>query len=745
MARRLIPHGRRLLAAGCLVLAGSLPALALDAPATRREPVTDTFHGTTVEDPYRWLENTGAPETRAWFAAQSAFTHGILDALPGRPALRERIASLAGADERVKDLQWAGDRLFYLKRRAGDETYRLYMRDGLAADERVLADPAPGLAIDYFSASPNGQRVAYGMSSNGSEDATLHVIDVPTLKPVGAPIPRARWAAPAWRFDSSILFYTQQRELPTGAAPAAALTGSRAWQRSYAPDGTTSDTVLIGDESPTVTLAPADTPRIESSPVSPFVIGVVQHGAQRELTLYVARLTDLRGAQTPWRRLAGRERGIVAFDLRGEWIYVVTHEQAPRFRVLRWSLNDAQPFDPRNAAIVLPESSRVVRGIAVAKEALYVHQVQGGTAHLVRLPFNPAPRKLPPKARRGAKPVPVPPPLSGELRLPFAGALEELVTNPLAPGALVRLASWNESPGYFTLDTRSGALARTPLLAVSRADFRDVAVTMAEVRSHDGTRVPLTLVHRKGQARDGSARVILDAYGAYGVSQDPRFAPALLAWIERGGVYAVAHVRGGGELGDDWHRAGFRATKANTWRDVVAAAQWLVQERWTTPARLAAMGTSAGAIAAGRAVIAQPDLFAALVSVVGFHDTIRSETAMAGPANVAEFGSVADPQSFRDLLAMSVYANLRDGVRYPAALFTAGLDDPRVDAWDPGKAAARLQAINAGPGGSGAPVLLRVDEASGHGASTATGRADEAADILSFVLWQTGAPDFRLP
>ena len=751
MARHLIVPWRRVLAALCLAVAGTAPALALEAPATRREPVIDTLHGTAVEDPYRWLENAAAPETRAWFTAQAAYTRSVLDALPGRATLRERILSLAAADERVKDLQWAGDRLFYLKRHAGEETYRLYARDGLAAAERMLVDPtsggsAPTVAIDYFRASPNGQRVAYGLAENGSEDATLHVIDVASGKAVGTPIPRARWASPAWRFDSNILFYTQQREPVAGAPASDLLKDSRAWQRSYAPDGTVSDTALIGaEESPTVTLAPEDTPRIEASPVSPFVIGVVQHGTRQEVSLYVARLTDLRGAGTPWRRLAGPERGIVAFDLRGEWIYVVTHEQAPRYRVLRWSLNDARPFDPRSAAIVLPESSRVVRGIAVAKEALYVQQSQAASAYLVRLPFNPAPRKLPPKARRGAKPVPVPPPINGDLRLPFAGAIDELVTNPLAPGALVRLASWTESPGYFTIDTRSGAVTRTPLLAASRADFRDVAVTTAEVRSHDGARVPVTLVHRKGQARDGSARVLLDAYGAYGISQDPRFAPALLAWLERGGVYAVAHVRGGGELGDDWYRAGFKSTKANTWRDVVAVAQWLVQERWTTPARLVAIGTSAGAIAAGRAMIAQPELFAALVSVVGFHDTIRSETAMAGPANVAEFGSVADAQSFRDLLAMSVYANLRDGVRYPAALFTAGINDPRVDAWDPGKAAARLQAINAGPEGSGAPVLLRVDEASGHGASTATGRADEYADILSFALWQTGAPDFRLP
>jgi prolyl oligopeptidase len=735
------------------VLAGCGAAFALEPPATRVDATVEALHGAAVPDPYRWLEDAAAPATREWFRAQDAYTRSVLDALPGRAALRDRVVALGAADERVRDLQWSGERLFYLKRNAGDEHFRLCMRDGLAGIERVLVDPATlgttamPASIDYFRASPNGRRVAYGIANGGSEDATLHVLDVATLKPIGEPIPRARWAAPSWRFDSSILFYTQQRVLPPGAPAADTLRGSLAHQRVFDADGATArDTVLFGmGLSPAVTLAPDDTPSIESSPVSPFVIGVVQHGVQRELSLYVARLTDLRGADTPWRRLAGPERGIVSFDLRGEWVYVVTDENAPRQRVLRWSLNEPGAFDPSGAAVVVPESERVVRGVSVAKEALYVQQADAGYARLVRLPFNPAPRKPgPAKARRGAKPPP-PPPLSGEVRLPFPAAMEELVTDPLAAGALLRLASWIEAPGYFALDVRSGAVDRTPLLAPSRADFRDVAVTRARVRSHDGVEVPVSIVHRRSTPRDGSARVLLEAYGAYGISEDPRFAPSLLAWLERGGVYVVAHVRGGGELGEDWHRAGFRATKANSWRDVVAVAQWLVREGWTTSSQLAVSGSSAGAIAAGRAMIAEPELFAAFVSVVGFHDTLRSEIGATGPANAAEFGSIADASGFADLRAMSTYDGLRDGVAYPAALFTAGFNDPRVDAWDPGKTAARMQAIATGPGGSGKPALLRVDFAAGHGSSTATGRGEEYTDVLAFLLWQTGAPDFRLP
>jgi len=747
---------------GALLLAAFAAACAAHAadapPATRIEPVVDTHHGVAVADPYRWLEDTAAPATRAWFVAQDAHARGALAALPGRAALRERLAALDAADVAVRDADWAGDRLFYLKRAPGAETFKLYVRDGLAAPERLLVDPdlyaRPGepAAIDYFRAAPNGARVAFGIALAGSEDATLHVIDVATRAAVGAPILRARWAAPSFRFDGNVLFYTQQKDAPAGTPPADVLRDARVWQRVYGPGGATRDEALLGSGlAPDVPVGADDIPAIVVSPVSPFAIGVVRHGVQRELTLYVARLTELAGAATPWRRLAGPERGITDFDLRGAAIYVVANEEAPRHRVLRWPLADPRPFTPGAAEVLVPESARVVRGVSVARDALYVQQTDGGVSRLLRVRFdgaNPppapaksaargkgAPARAAPSRRRDPGPY-------GEVRLPFAGAIGERITNPLHAGALLRMEGWTEPPGYFAVDAKSGAVTRTPLLPAARADFSGVTSSEVRVRSHDGVEVPLSLVHAKGALRDGRARVLLTAYGAYGVSEEPRFAPSLLAWIERGGVYAVAHVRGGGEFGRDWHHAGRKATKPNTWRDAIAAADWLVRAQWTVPARLAIAGASAGGIAAGNAVVDRPDLFAAMVSTVGFHDTLRGETGLVGPANVPEFGSVATEQGFRDLSAMSSYARLADGVAYPAALFTVGFNDPRVDAWDPAKAAARMQAIAAGPGGSGRPVLLRVDFAGGHGGGTATQRIDEQADVFAFLLWQTGAAGF---
>lgn len=741
------------------LMAAAAQAADLTPPETRVEPTIDSFHGSFVDDPYRWLEDAAAPETMAWFEAQHAFTRRLLDALPGRAALRDRLLALNSADVRIRDLQWGGDRLFYLKRAPGEQSYKLHVRDGLLGAERLLVDPDAlkegdqPASIDYFRASPNGKRLAVGISLGGSENASLRVLDVATGQAVGPLIPRARWAAPAWRFDSGALFYTQQKMPTPDAPPADLLRGSRTHMRTFPAEGAPRDSVLFGaDLNPAVTIDPDDTPAVEVSPVSPFAIGVVQHGVQREISLYVVRLTELRGAATPWRKFAGPERGIVGFDLRGEWIYLVTNEGAPRYQVVRWSLNDKRPYALADAEVLVPESTRVVRNVSVAKDALYVQQMDAGYSTLLRLEFNVRLRQMGrTSTRRATRHGPAALPKQAgiararDVALPFPGAIQERVTDPLHAGALLRLSGWTEAPGYFAVDGKTGAIERTALLPPATADFSAITATQVRVRSHDGVEVPVSIVHAKEMRRDGTARVLLDAYGAYGISQEPFFFPSLLAWLERGGVFVVAHVRGGGELGKQWHAGGFKATKANTWRDAIAAAEWLVRERWTTPVGLAIAGGSAGGIAAGNAIIDRPDLFAAMVSQVGFHDTLRGETGMVGPANVPEFGTVATEDGFRDLLAMSSYARLEPGAAYPAALLTTGFNDPRVDSWDPGKMAARLQAINAGPGGSGKPVLLRVDFASGHGATTTTQLVDEFTDVFAFLLWQTQAPDFALP
>ena len=287
---------------------------------------------------------------------------------------------------------------------------------------------------------------------------------------------------------------------------------------------------------------------------------------------------------------------------------------------------------------------------------------------------------------------------------------------------------------------KTGKLQPTGLIAASALDFSGVAVTRVKVEREDAIAVPLSIIHRKGLKLDGNNPTLLSGYGAYGIRIEPRFTPQWLAWIERGGVMALAHVRGGGEYGDAWHRAGQKLTKPNTWRDFIACAEWLIANGYTDRAHLAGTGGSAGGILIGRAITERPDLFAAAVSNVGMHDTLRAETTANGPPNIPEFGTTRDEEGFRGLYEMSPYHHVQEGTRYPAVLLTTGINDPRVDSWEPGKMAARLQAATS----SGKPVLLRVDYAGGHGiGATRNQVSDELVDRFAFLFWQLGVPDFQ--
>jgi prolyl oligopeptidase len=729
------------------------------APETPTEATVESFFGVTVDDRYRWIEDLRSTATQDWLTAQNDFTRATLDALPGREALLRRIGELNNARTEIRALQSAGDALFYLKRLPGEPRFRLYARDGAAGAERLIYDAAtltaagPSTGIVYYRASPNGKRIALGIAEGDSENVSLHVIDADTGRALGPPVRRARFGLPNWRFDSDALFYTRQGDPGTTASPPEGQRDSRVFMRSVGDDRNPPDIAILGRGlAAGIELSPDDLPAVVTSPISPFAIGVVRHGVERALTLYVAPLAQVHDAGTPWRRLVGTEGGITSFALRGEWIYFVSNEGAPRGQVLRWSLRDTRPFALAQAEPVVAPGELVVERIVAAKDALYVHLSDAGYAMLLRLEYNVKLAKPAPPPRRGARaatprgPAALPK-LSGiargsEVPLPFAGAVDELVADPLRSGAYFRLAGWTRAPVYFGIDGKSGQVGAIGWAGQANADIGRLTAQQVMVRSHDGVEVPLTIVHARDIVRNGTAPLLVEAYGAYGRSREPSYWPSLLAWLERGGVFAVAHVRGGGELGSEWHRGGFQATKANTWRDLIACTEYLVTQRWTAPARLAVMGVGAGAIAAGNAIVDRPDLFAAWVSVAGLHDTLRNETGLVEPANAPELGAPATADAFRTLLAMSTYARLRDGERYPAALLTTGLHDAQTAPWDPAKTAARLQAINTGFGGSGKPALLRVDATAGHVMLTLPQTIALDTDLFAFLLWQTGATGF---
>jgi prolyl oligopeptidase len=478
------------------------------------------------------------------------------------------------------------------------------------------------------------------------------------------------------------------------------------------------DRMLFGTGTPNVKIDPADIPFVAVAPGASFALGVIAHGVRNEITAYIAPLNALNEASVPWKQFCDVDDDITGFDVHGDDLYLLSHHGASRFKVLHTKLSNP---DVAHAKLVVPPSEAVIQNIAAASDALYVQELNGGPGRLVQLPYS------------GGKPTPI--------QLPFEGSVGLSATDPRVPGTLLELTSWTKARKIYAYDASHKSIADTNLQPVGKFDEpADLESVEVKAKSYDGTLVPLSIVYRKGTKLDGSNPALLEGYGSYGITLDPFFDPKYIAWFEHGGVFAVAHVRGGGEYGEDWHLGGKLLAKPNTWKDFIACAEYLINQKYTSTPRLAILGGSAGGITVGRSITERPDLFAVAIDAVPASDIVRSEFTPNGPPNIPEFGTVKEADGFKALYEMSPYHHVKDGTKYPAVLVTTGWNDPRVVSWEPGKMAARLQAATS----SGKPVLLRVDYDAGHGiGSTKTQKEEELADEWSFAFWQFGVPDFQ--
>ena len=748
-----------LAALSCLLVSCAAPPL-LEAPKTvvatqvqTREPVPpvgppvapvrnvlETFFGNVVVDPYRYLEDVKNAEVITYMKAQGELARKTLDAIPGRAAMLNRISTLSEAGVAISSVQISGTgastRVFYYKLSPGESMRKLYVRDGFNGAERLLFDaqslnvPGQRYALDYFKAAPDGKHVLVGIAAGGSEDTSLRIVEVSAARDLGVVIDRIGFAEESsWSDDGRAFFYNRLPAAKPGDKSNRYLF-SRVYRHVLGRDVAKDEAVFgRGVASPTkIDFADIDIPGVEITSDGRFLIGKIRHGDLNEISLYIAAASGpptLYAQPLTWRKVADPTDLVTSYAVHDAALYLLTAKNAPRNKVMRTAI--ARP-DIATATTIVAAGDTVIRQLAVAQDGLYIRELFAGVDRLQRLNFSNS-------VFSGGK--------LEFVRLPFDLAIRQLVTHPKRPGAILRLEGWTEAPRYVNIEERTANVIPLPLHPKSAVDFSAIDEVRLMVTAKDGVQVPISLIYKKGTRLDGNNPTLLRAYGAYGITLSPSFSPASMAWLERGGILGTCHVRGGGEFGDPWHKDGQKLTKPNTWRDLIACAEYVVERKFTRKERLGIQGGSAGGITVGRALTERPDLFAAVIPSVGLLDTLRAEFTPNGPPNIPEFGSVKSADGFKGLAMMSSYDHVKNGTAYPAVLLMHGVNDPRVEVWQSSKMAARLQAA-AATVKNAEPVLLRLDYDAGHGVgSTRSQRNGELADIYSFLLWKFGDPEFR--
>jgi len=713
------PNSRPALAAICLFLgaltgAGQVLADPLSQPVAPVRPVTETFFGQAVTDPYRWMENLDSPEVQSWMKAQNDYTRAYLGRLPGRDALIKRIEELDNAATRVSDVQHYGSKYFYLKLTPADQSPKLYVRDGLDGKERLLVDAqvlggaGKRFTISEYYPSTDGSLTAIEIAAGGSEEGWLRIVDATTGAALPDSIDRIWGASVSWDESNKFFYFIRLQKLGPGKTENDKELDAESYLHRVGETEDKDVLVLSRKASPSLSMVPTDQANVVVTPGSPYAIAVIAHGVQNELTLAISPADAVAAGAPQWKKFADVGDDVTQFSVKGHDIWLLTHKDAPHFKLLHAGLDDP---DLSKATVVVPQSNLVLRGVVGARDAVYIEATNNGIARMLRLSYG----------KKSAKPI----------GLPFEGAIDGFFADIQQDGAILRLAGWTHPPQWYAYDAHTRLLTDTGIEPLSTVDFSSIASVEVNAPGWDGTPIPLSIIYKKDLPMNGKNPVLMEGYGAYGISFDPYFDPTRLALLEKGIIIAYAHVRGGGENGEDWHKAGEKLTKENTIKDMISCAEYLIARHYTSPGYLAARGTSAGGITIGGALTRRPDLFTLAICNVGVMNALRSEFSPNGPPNIPEFGSVTDADGFKGLYPMDATQHVKDGTAYPAVLLITGANDPRVSPWELFKMTARLQAATS----SGNPILLRVDYDAGHGFGSSKAQrdlitADQAALLL---------------
>jgi prolyl oligopeptidase len=703
----------------CFITFGIACAADPGAPVSEQHAVTDVYHRVTVSDPYRWLENTADPKVHEWSAAQDARTRKYLDELPQRaPIFKQLMSQISATSSSYRSLRAVGPAVFAYYSQPPKQQPMIAVLTNAANPSlaRIIVDPNTinpkgTTAIDWFVPSPDGKTLAVSMSENGSEDGTLHLFDVKSGKEFGPLIRRVQYPTGGgsleWRADAKGFWYTRY---PGPDKPAS---DQHFFQQVYfhkMGDDPAKDAYVLGWDFPKVAEINLD------ARYNPKLIVVsVANGDGGEFAHYVI------GASGSAQQITHFDDKVVAVTADADGaLYLVSRKGAPHGKLLKL---DPGVTDLSRAATIVPESDAVMLAsgefggepVVVTPGALYVRELIGGPSRVAIFDHAGKPQ--------------------GTLPLPNVAAVEEV--EPLSNGTLLYSVATYLRPPYFSrYDSKAAKASDTQLAQTSPVSFSDAEVIREFVKSKDGTSIPINIVRRKGTQLNGANPVLLYGYGGFGVSETPGFLGAnVRLWLDGGGVFVDANLRGGGEFGEDWHAQGALTRKQNVFDDFLAAAQHLIAEKYTDRNHLAIMGGSNGGLLMGAALTQRPELFRAVVSLVGIYDMLRVELDPNGLFNTTEYGSVKNPEQFKALYAYSPYHHVKDGTAYPAIFMATGETDGRVNPAHSRKMIAGLQAATS----SARPVYLSISAHAGHGIGSALSiRVNQQADVYAFLFDQLG-------
>ena len=699
-----------------LLLAGAvLTAQASELPPAPPAPPAsisrETFYGTEIDDPFREFESLDE-STITWIKQDGRYSRLVLDAIPRRNALLRRLSAFHSQFAALGSYQSAGGRTFFTRRGAGADDFDLFVREGNSTRKVVdlhrirAANGAVAYAINYFLASPDGSKVAVGISKAGTENALLSVYDVHAGSIIGNSIDRAEFGFLAWSDDSSTIYMNRLQAPRAGQMDRYTNSTVDSWDLHSAPK-TIVDRSLLSAAG----LAPTDTPQLILSPTAALAALRIQNGAEQNIAIWLAPKADV-GSPQAWRPFVSHRDGVTAFELSGGKIFLLSNEAAPTFKILE--VDAGMPLTSART-ILSAAPDRIIESIHATSEGLYVVARRGLYASMLSIKNDGSVQ---------------------ELKLPTEGRISAAFSSPERPGITIAFESWNLPSALYGYNAGTGKFSNLGLASPPPAGFAKAAVQDLQAPGADGAMIPLTVM--TPPAPRVATAMLLTAYGSYGISLLPSFNPLVASFIDEGGSYAVCHVRGGGELGEAWRLGGKDANKSNTWRDLIACSENLIARGLAVKGRLFIYGSSGGGIAVGRAATERPDLFAGVIDNVPPANMTRMEFMPEGALETQEFGSIKTEAGFRNLLAMDTYQHVERDVRYPPFLISMGLNDPRVAPWQPAKLAARLQAAGK------TVVLLRVDLENGHGVGSTRAQVDELyADFFSFVFWLSGRPGWQ--